>query len=393
MSKIPNIKALRSGDSIILHYNGEVLNIQKSSRPADYKRVEKLIEAGDVDSLIEAYVDIKAQVEKYTKGKMSVDAGTLIDKKTGEAIPPAIAKKLKEFKDKQEKFQPLWRFWMKLRANPSKNSVRQLYEFIQRHNIPITEQGDILLEKGVNMKPDGTLWDAHTGKFDNSIGMVVRMPRSAVVDNPKEGCASGLHVAAPDYVKSHYSQNVVIICKVNPTDVGSVPEEYNFTKMRVCEYEVMGLAKHSSIKELVVKLEDFVTLPKMEDRRANEYDDQELNTAKDLMKLTAKKIISYVRKETGKRITLDPKNKMSIAKRAEEILQAAGKTDLPSSKATKGKKEMVFTGLKCKEIMDKVQKQFPAMDVDGIAGNDPRRARFVSKLIPLLKEKGWGIVD
>lgn len=392
MANLKELKALRAGNSIILHYDGDVLNIQQSSRPAEFKRVEKLLEKGDIDGLVDAFLDIKKSIEKYTKDKMSVEDGVLIDKETKEAIPRAISKKLMQFKNKQEDFLPLWRFWQKLKKNPSKNSVKQLYEFILRHNIPITEQGDILLEKGVKMNKDGTLWDAYSGTFDNSIGMVVRMPRDKVTDDPRQGCASGLHVAAPDYVREHYNQEVVVICRVNPTDVGSVPEEYNFTKMRVCEYEVMGLAKHSSIKELVVKLEDFVMLPKVEDRRENSYEDMPLNTATDLMKLTAKKIISYVRKETGKRITIDPKNKVSIAKRAEEILQAAGKTDLPSSKKKGGKKELVFTDLKCKEIIDLVR---PVLgnETDDLAGNDPRRARFIAKVTPKLKEQGYSVVD
>jgi len=393
MSNLKNLKALRSGDTIVLHYNGDTLNIQKSSRPADYKRVEKLLEANDIDALCDAFLDIKKAIEQYTKDKMTVDAGVLIDRETKEQIPAAIAKKLIEFKNKQADFLPLWRFWQKLKKNPSKNSKAQLYEFILRHKVPITELGDMVLEKGVYMKSDGTLWDDYTKTLDNSIGMVVEMPSEKVVDDPKQGCAAGLHVAAPAYVRDHYSQSIVVECIVNPADVRSVPEEYSFTKMRVKRYQVMGLAKHSSREELVMKMEDFVELPKVEDRRSSDFDDVSMSTQTDLMKLTAKKIISYVRKQTGKRITIDPKNKVSIAKRAAEILQAAGKTDLPHGKGTKGGKQMVFTDKKCKEVIDMVSEVLDKDDVKKYAGNDPRRGKFIAKVTPVLKTLGYTVVD
>jgi len=392
MSKIQDIKALRSGDSIILHYKGEVLNIQKSSRPADFKRVEKLIESGDIDSLVEAFIDIKGAIEKYTKDKMTVDAGVLFDKATGEQIPTAIAKKLIEFKNKNADFLPLWRFWQKLKKNPSANSKAQLYTFVERNKIPITELGDLVMEKGVYMKEDGSLWDDYSKTIDNSIGMVVEMPRNKVTDDPKQGCASGLHVAAPEYVKQHYSQSIIVECIVNPMHVGSVPEDCDFTKMRVERYQVIGLAKKSSKQELVIKMDDFVMLPKMDERREHGFNEVPMNTATDLMKLTAKKIISYVRKETGKRITLDPKNKVSIAKRAEEILQAAGKSEFANSKSTKTK-EVVVTEKKCAEIIAMIKQEFPEIDMDSLAGNDPRRGKVIAKLLPILKGKGVQMVD
>jgi hypothetical protein len=223
--------------------------------------------------------------------------------------------------------------------------------------------------------------------------MVVEMPRKDVVDDKNQTCSRGLHVAAPEYVRQVYNQSVVIEVIVNPADVCSVPVDYNATKMRVCRYQVMGLAKHSSIEKLVMKMDDFVELPKVEDRRDNGYDDVPISTQTDLMKLTAKKIISYVRKQTGKRITIDPKNKVSIAKRAAEILQAAGKTDLPHSAGTKGPKEIVFTAKKCNEIIEMVAKVLGKSEAEKYAGSDPRRGKFIAKVTPILKEKGYTVVD
>lgn len=410
MSKDNMIKAMRSNDTIVLHYKGQTLNIQKASRPAVFKRVEKLMETGAIDELIEAFIDIKAAIEKYSKDKMTVEQGVLIDKVTNEQIPMPIAKKLIEFKDKQEDFLPLWRFWCKLRNNPSKNSVQQLYTFIEKNKIPITDLGDLVVEKGVHMKKDGSLWDDRTKTMDNSIGMIVEMPRKNVVDDPNQTCSAGLHVAAPAYVKQVYSSSVIVECIVNPADVVSVPVDYNATKMRVCRYQVVALAKKSSIEKLTVKMDDFVQLPKMEERRHHGFEDEvPTNMFTDLMKLTAKEIINYVRRTTGKRISIDPKNKTAIAKKAEAILAAAGKADLPVSakpekKPKKGdekketvkkddKKEVTFTDKRCNEVIKMVGDIIGKDKADSLAGSDPRRGRFLARVTPILKEMGYNVID
>lgn len=403
------ISASQSGNVIVIHYKGNSsLNIQEKTNPVEFKRVAKLIERGQAaegkgnfdeldkvkEELVAAYVDVKKSIEAYSKEHMSVADGKLVDKKTGKVIPHELAKKLIEFKKVGEKFDPLWRFWCKLRENPSENSKQQLYTWMEKNKVVITELGDIVLEKGVHMMQDGSLWDEHTKTFDNSIGMVVEMNRKDVQDDPNQTCSAGLHVAAPAYVRSNYSQSVVVECLVSPKDVVSVPKDYNATKMRVCRYQVVALAKHSSIEKLVMKMEDFVELPKIEERREHGKSDVPTNTFTDLMKLTAGKIIAYVKEKTGKKIKLDPKNKKAIAKKAEQILTELGHADLPNSEAKKNAvKEIVFTGKLCKEVIKVVEDILGAEETAKHAGNDPRRGRFIAKVTPILKEKGYTVVD
>jgi len=55
------------------------------------------------------------------------------------------------------------------------------------------------------------------------------------------GCSHGLHVGAIDYVKSYGCHgDKVIICKVHPADVVSVPLDSAHQKVRCCGYEVVG---------------------------------------------------------------------------------------------------------------------------------------------------------
>ena len=67
------------------------------------------------------------------------------------------------------------------------------------------------------------------------------MPRFKVDDNCDEGCSQGLHVGSITYVKSYGSPgDKVIICKIDPADVVSIPLDSDHQKMRCCKYEVVA---------------------------------------------------------------------------------------------------------------------------------------------------------
>lgn len=99
------------------------------------------------------------------------------------------------------------------------------------------DNGDFLAYKRVK----GDFTDYHTGKFDNSIGAVVKMPRQEISDNPNDGCSAGLHVANFHYASEFYSggEGILLEIQINPKDVVSVPNHCNFEKIRVCEYLVL----------------------------------------------------------------------------------------------------------------------------------------------------------
>lgn len=129
------------------------------------------------------------------------------------------------------------KFIKNLNQNPSFQSVRQLYGFLDKNDLPITQNGTFLAYKKVRHD----FLDIHSGTFDNSIGKDVAMPRYQVEDNPEVTCSRGLHVCSYSYLE-HYAQSDldhVVICEVNPKDVVSVPYDYNNAKMRVCAYKVV----------------------------------------------------------------------------------------------------------------------------------------------------------
>jgi hypothetical protein len=62
-----------------------------------------------------------------------------------------------------------------------------------------------------------------------------------VDDDANRTCSSGLHFCSQDYL-SHFggSDSRVVIVKINPRDVVSIPTDYDFSKGRCSRYEVIG---------------------------------------------------------------------------------------------------------------------------------------------------------
>lgn len=130
--------------------------------------------------------------------------------------------------------KPIVNFLDNLMDNVSERAIDELYGFLEYGKLPITEDGYFLAYKKV--REDYT--DCHTGTFDNSPGQIVEMPRDEVTDDKNQTCAAGLHFCSYEYLKSFGGERVVVL-KINPKDVVSIPVDYNNTKGRCCQYEVV----------------------------------------------------------------------------------------------------------------------------------------------------------
>ena len=175
----------------------------------------------------------------------------------GEVVDNAVSDKIVTFMQKGLPFQPLLNFLTKLLDNPSKRSLDSLYKFIEKHNLMIDEDGDVLAWKAV--RSDFT--DKHSGKLDNSPNKTVQVPRNKVSDDPNHGCHFGLHCGNWNYVRGFgNSTDKYVLVKVNPKNVVCIPHDSSYEKMRVCEYFVVQEVS----REEVVAFDDSirVTAPK-----------------------------------------------------------------------------------------------------------------------------------
>lgn len=182
-------------------------------------------------------------------------AGSLVEIKhgqvyyKGEVVHGAITNKLLNMLDAGFDVTPWGKFLEKLMDNPSYRSRNCLFEFLEHFNAPITPEGNFIAFKRVRLD-----WkDIHSGTVDNSLGTVVKMDRAKVDDDPKHTCSSGLHVCADEYLKGYADPNSsrTLVVEVNPANVVAVPYDYNFSKMRVCEYKVLSQIDVKDIPDIL----------------------------------------------------------------------------------------------------------------------------------------------
>jgi hypothetical protein len=183
-----------------------------------------------VDALNDSLEDSDSGIE-IVNGEVCMD---------GEVVHGDVCDKILEFARQGIDFQYLVNFLTRLQKNPSKNSVDQLFKFLQHRNIAIGPDGRFWAYKSVR----SDYRDKYSGKFDNSIGSVCKVPRNQVDDNPDHHCSQGFHVGSLDYAGPggwyNSSTDNVMIVAVDPADAVSVPGDHSFQKLRVCKYEVIG---------------------------------------------------------------------------------------------------------------------------------------------------------
>ena len=203
----------------------------------NYKLILEALPTATEDELLEL-VDIEKAVATFSDGQVSIVNGKVMFE--GEEVHGSISKRIIEFMSKGLPFQPLVKFLENLMENPSMQSQQELYDFLEHENLPITEDGCFLAYKAVN----SDFKDKWRGTFDNSVGQVCEMRRAKVDDNRGRGCSAGLHAGALNYVANYGSVDAgdnIVIVKINPEDVVSVPSDCNCEKLRTCKYEVVGL--------------------------------------------------------------------------------------------------------------------------------------------------------
>lgn len=131
------------------------------------------------------------------------------------------------------------------RKNPWAEQTREsIYGFLASNGYVITDDGCFLAEKIV-CHDYGSIHSSNEGhRVFYKIGSTVSLPRYMCDHNPNITCSSGLHVCSDGYNFGSYNSNVsekdrLLICKINPKNVVSIPDEYGMNKIRVCEMEVI----------------------------------------------------------------------------------------------------------------------------------------------------------
>jgi hypothetical protein len=200
----------------------------------NFAAVVEALKAGDYEGALEQ-ASVKGFVEKATGGNVAVTETSVTYK--GNELTGYLVNKLILFFCEGLPVEHYCKFLDNLMANPSMTSRRELFLFLEAADLPVTEDGCFLAYKTVR----SDFKDKHSGKFDNSPGQILSMPRQDVDDDRNATCSYGFHAAAYEYAKNFMgsSGDRMVAVKINPADVVSVPSDYANQKLRTCRYEVV----------------------------------------------------------------------------------------------------------------------------------------------------------
>jgi hypothetical protein len=182
-------------------------------------------------------VSVKKFVEGLQIGKVKVGEDAIFY--DGKPVHSHLTTRMIEIVKAGLPVEPWARFMDHLYQNPSNTAVEELYLWMEHANMPITDDGCFLAYKKV--REDYTSF--HQGPngevFHNDIGSTPSMPRNEVDDRRDNTCSHGLHFCSFDYLPHYYGkQGKVVVLKINPADVVSIPSDYNNAKGRAWQYLV-----------------------------------------------------------------------------------------------------------------------------------------------------------
>lgn len=218
------------GSNVVVVTDNKIHTVSKTH--LTYQKVIDAIKAEDWD-LLKSVIEPAKVVLDYGQGNVTIQDGVLLWK--GVEMHSYLATKIIEMLKEGLPIEPMIRFMHNLMANPSNRAVTELYGFLEKGGMPITPDGHFLAYKKVR----DNYFDVHSGTMDNSVGKVVSMERNAVDDDKDRTCSAGLHFCSRSYLNNFGGARVMIV-KINPADVVSIPSDYNDAKGRACRYEVIG---------------------------------------------------------------------------------------------------------------------------------------------------------
>jgi hypothetical protein len=225
-----------------------------------YNKLVQAIKDQDWE-LVKNIIEPKKIVLNFGNGNIEIEDQKIFWK--GIEMHNALTKRMIQMIQEDFPVEPLVNFMENLMQNPSKRAVNELYGFLENNNLPITPDGHFLAYKKVRQD----YYDVHSGTVLNKPAVymtdedrkviaettdkqsvvkvavengvtVVSMERNMVDDDQNKTCSVGLHFCSREYL-DYFGGSRIIILKINPRDVVSIPNDHNESKGRCCRYEIV----------------------------------------------------------------------------------------------------------------------------------------------------------
>jgi hypothetical protein len=258
-----------TANSVILMKDGHT-HVINDEHP-NYNAVREAMKLKNYDE-VEKLMDVGKTLTTYAKGKVRIENGAVYYEDL--EIKNSVVTRIFAMQNEGFDVDPMLAFLENLMANPSRTAVDELYLFLEATALPITEDGHFLAYKKVN----DNYKDFYSGKFDHKIGTVLEVPRNSVDDNRNNTCSQGLHFCSLSYLPYyHGGRGRVMILKINPADVVTIPSDYKNAKGRAFKYTVFG--EHTGGETTEAWTTSVYVEPKSVDQEdANEYNDVKVST-------------------------------------------------------------------------------------------------------------------
>lgn len=246
------------GDKITIVIDNKPHTVGKSHLA--FEKLLNAIKSNNWDEVKEL-IEPKQVVINFGKGHISIQGDKFFWKK--QEMHNALTKRIVKMINDGFSVEPLVKFMENLMENPSKRSVNELYGFMENNDLPLTDDGHFLAYKKIN----GDYLDVHSKTVLNkpaqymtkeemstlplTVGSrkevvvdivngvtTVSMERNQVDDDQNRHCSDGLHFCSRSYLNSFPGDRIVIL-KINPRDVVSIPTDYNNSKGRCNQYMII----------------------------------------------------------------------------------------------------------------------------------------------------------
>lgn len=291
------ITSLDGVDSIIVVlHDGEIYQALVNIHPSFPLILESLRKDPQDDSVI-ALFDVeralRAEFQRVSP-RITIQGGKVLF--DGDVLHNGVEKQILRFVDEGEadRLQAVVNFTEKVMTNPNEHSRNQLFNWLDRYDFTITDEGDIVGYKGCADGPEGPT-SKHsapesdrvtrndkpvTGYVLNLPGDVIEMPRSIVQHDPSVGCHKGLHIGTFAYANQFKGYNGILLeVHFNPRDVVSVPTDSGEQKIRACRYTVVDMVEEQYKTAVLPRKQ--VSEPVIEKADTEFVDDREVVLVRD----------------------------------------------------------------------------------------------------------------
>lgn len=231
-------KIMVGDGELIVTVDNQVYSVTRE-HPA-YAKLFEAYKDNDANTFV-GLVNVKDHMKTYVNSDIT---GIVVDGErvlyNGVELNNAVVDTIRNMMYAGLDFQPMVKFLERAIKSNSKRVIDELFKFLQECRLTVTEDGCFLAYKSVQ----SNYMDKYSGKFDNSVGSCHRMEKFQVDDNCNNACSHGFHVGALSYAGPggfyNNAGDKVMIVKVAPEDVVSVPVDHTCQKLRTCAYEVVG---------------------------------------------------------------------------------------------------------------------------------------------------------